>query len=80
MAKVRIKLNRAGVRNLLKSQEMMNICTKLAYRAQASLGDGYEVSYVTGKNRVNASIAAVSYKARKENLENNTILKALGNQ
>lgn len=78
MAKVKVKLNRAGVRNLLKSQEMMNICTHYAYKAQSRLGTGYEVSYVTGKNRVNASIIAATEKAKKENLENNTILKSLG--
>lgn len=75
--KVEVKLNRAGVRQLLKSQEMMNICTKHAFSAKSKLGDGYEVTYRTGKNRVNASIAAVTPKAKRDNLKNNTILKAL---
>ena len=62
----------------MQSQEMMNICTKLAFQAQSKLGDGYEVTYMTGKSRVNASIGAKSAEAVKENYENNTILKALG--
>lgn len=78
MSKVKVKLNSKGVRNLMKSQEMMNICTHLAYQAQGKLGDGYKVTYMTGKTRVNASIGAESAEAIKENYENNTILKALG--
>lgn len=75
--KVKIVLNRAGVRELMRSQEMSNICTQYAYSAQGRLGDGYEVTCQTGKNRVNAEVAAVSEKARKENSRSNTILKAL---
>lgn len=77
MANVKVVLNRSGVKKLLKSQEMMNICTEQAFRAKSKLGDGYEVTYRTGKNRVNASIAAVSSNAIKENKRKNTILKAL---
>lgn len=77
MAKVEIKLNRRGVKDLLKSQEMMNVCTKQAFRAKSKLGDGYVVSYRTGKTRVNASIAAEKPKAIRENAMKNTILKAL---
>ena len=77
MSKVRISMNRSGVRALLRSQEMMNICTEHAYSAQSRLGEGYEVSYRTGKNRVNAEIAAVTPEAIQENRRNNSILKAL---
>lgn len=75
--KLKVKLNRAGVRSLLRSQEMMNICKKYAYSAQSRLGDGYSVTYQTGKNRVNASIAAVTPAAVQENGKTNSILKAL---
>lgn len=79
ISNLKITLDRKGVRELLKSQEMMNICTEFAYRAQSHLGEGYAVTYMTGKNRVNASIFAETPEAQKENLKNNTILKALGN-
>lgn len=75
--KFKFELNREGVRELLRSPEMMEICKEYADRAQASLGDGYEVSTYTGTNRVNAMVAAESYEAKKENLEDNTILKAV---
>ena len=76
--KIKVKLNRGEVRKLLRSQEMMNICTEFAYSAQSRLGEGYEVSYRTGKNRVNAEVAAVSQEERQENSDNNSIMKALG--
>lgn len=75
--KFRFELNRAGVRQLLRSNEAMDVCKGYADRALQRLGEGYDVSTHTGKNRVNASINAVYYQAKKENLENNSILKAL---
>lgn len=74
---VEFVLNREGVRELLRSNEMMEICKRSANEALESLGDGYEVSTFVGGNRVNAEIEAVTYEARKENSENNTILKSL---
>ena len=77
MSKVKFKLNRAGVRELLKSDEMMQVCKNYADKARAQLGEGYKVSPHTGKRRVNVSVSAQTYKARKENAENNSILKAV---
>ena len=77
MSKMVFKLNLAGVRRLMKSQAMMGICKNYAGRAVERLGDGYEADSYVGVNRVNASVKAVSYKARKENAESNTILKAV---
>lgn len=77
MAKVEIKLNREGVRELLRSDEMKAICEERANNALKNLGAGYSVNTFTGKNRVNAEITADTFKAKKENLETNSILKAL---
>ncbi len=76
--KVRIELNWGGVRSLLKSGEMQAICEEHARAATSRLGPGYEVTSRTGKNRCNSEVAAVTREAKKENLENNSILKALG--
>lgn len=73
----KIILNRTGVKELLQSDDMMQVCKEHAYKAQSQLGDGYEVTYRKGKNRVNAEVAAVSDKARSENMKKNTILKAV---
>lgn len=78
MAKFKFELNRDGVRELMQSNEMKAICEEYANSALNSLGDGYEVSTYTGKSRVNASVIAVTYAARKENSQNNSILKAVG--
>lgn len=75
--KMKLVLNREGVRQMLRSAEMMDICGEYALRAEKRLGEGYEATLHTGKNRVNASVAAVSQRARKENHENQTILKAV---
>lgn len=77
MANVKVVLNSAGVRELLRSNEMMSICKEQADKALSRLGPGYEVTTHTGTTRVNASIGAVSYEAMRDNMENNSILKAL---
>lgn len=71
------KLNVAGVRKLLRSQEAMNVCRGYADRALQRLGDGYESTTYVGRNRVNASVRATTYKTRKKNRDENTILKAV---
>lgn len=77
MAKVKVELNRAGVRELMQSSEMMAVCKKYADNAVGRLGAGYEVTTMVGRTRVNAEVAAVTYEARKDNSKNNTILKAI---
>lgn len=77
MAKVRFELNREGVRELLRSKEMMDVCQEYANNALGKLGDGYEVTTHTGTNRVNAEVAAVTAAAKKENLSDNSIIKAV---
>ena len=78
MGNVRFELNREGVRELLTSSEMKAVCENYANKAVSSLGEGYEMTTYTGKSRVNASVIATTYAARKENAENNSILKAVG--
>lgn len=78
MAKFKFELNRSGVRKLLQSPEMEAICEEYANNALNSLGDGFEVSTYVGRTRVNASIIATTFEARKENSETNCILKAVG--
>lgn len=77
MAKTKIVLNKSGVRAILQSDEMKAICEEHANRALGRLGPGYTVSSMAGATRVNASIYAESTEAKRDNSENNTILKAL---
>lgn len=79
MAKLRIKLNRRGVRDLMKSQEIMDECVRLAQQKANQAGSGYvaDSGYV-GKNRVNAMVYPSSAAARQDNYHNNTLLKVFG--
>lgn len=78
MAKLEFKLNRAGVSKLLKSQKAAEVCEAHANRVRERCGDGYVVTkQVGGKTRSNASVMAVTVEARRENLENNILEKAL---
>lgn len=77
MANVKVVLNREGVRELLRSDAMMKVCSEYANAALGRLGKGYEVTTHVGKNRVNAEIKAETFMARKDNRENNSILKSL---
>ena len=43
------ELNRSGVRKLLKSKEMQNGLSSVAFAAQSRLGDGYMASYYTAR-------------------------------
>lgn len=78
MADFRVELNSDGVRELLQSSEMAGICRSLAEGIAGRAGTGYEVTTYTGKTRVNASVHAATEEARKDNLKNNTLLKAVG--
>ena len=77
MSKVRFKLNRAGVRELLRSTGTANACREHANKVAARCGSGYEVSTYKGTTRANASVKAVTEEAIQENYENNTLVKAL---
>lgn len=77
MSKTVFKLNRSGVANLMKSEAMQGVLTKKANAIKNRCGDGYEQDIYVGQNRANAMVTASSYKAKKDNLKNNTILKAV---
>lgn len=75
--KIRIQLNSAGVREMLRSTQMQSIVSEHAEEIAKRCGDGYGVSAYRGKNRVNASVGAETAEAAAENMRNNTILKAV---
>lgn len=77
MAKVEFELNHEGIRELLKSDEVGQMCEGYADRALGSLGKGYAKKVRVAPTRVYAKVYARSKKAKAENLEENLILKAL---
>ena len=78
MSNFKFKLDRKGVRELLKSSEMAAICVEYANATRAKVGNDYSVTTHYGKNRVNASVHAETEAAVKDCKKNNTLLKALG--
>lgn len=54
MANVEIELNSAGIRELLKSSEIANVCENHAARMTRAAGVEYVADVYEGKNRVNA--------------------------
>ena len=79
MANVKFELNRAGVRELLTSSAMQNVLEQYGSAAVRRLGDGYEaVNGATAKSvRAKCKVQATTFEARRDNLKNNTILKAV---
>lgn len=74
---VRVKLNSKGVRALLQSDDIRNVCAQHALKAVAHLGTGYETNTYTGKTRANAGIRAKTRQARRDALKDNSIWKAV---
>lgn len=54
MANVEIELDSAGVRALLKSAEIADVCEKQAARMTRATGIEYVPDIYVGRNRVNA--------------------------
>ena len=80
MAKnVHIELNSDGIVELLKSNEIMGVLKEQGQGMLSRLGEGYAMSeYNKGKSRANVSVYAETQEARRDNLNNNTLLKAVG--
>lgn len=77
MAKNKFKLDYKGVGELLKSEPMQKVLSDYATNIRNRCGDGYEQDIYVGKNRANAMVSATTYQAKKDNMDNNTLLKAV---
>lgn len=77
MSKVKFELNRKGVADLMKSGNMQSILKMHATNIKNRAGTGYEQDVHIGKNRANARVWAESSQAKKDNMNNNTILKSV---
>ena len=74
-SKMKFQLNRKGVRDLMRSPEMKEVIESHARAMQGRAGDGYTVRY--GKSRTVAFVETGSDGAAQDNLDNNTLLKAV---
>ena len=75
---LKVELNRSEVsKQTLKGEGTVSLCQRLAKDMQSRAGEGYETSTFKGRNRVNVSVGAGTKEAYKDNMENNTLLKAM---
>lgn len=77
MAKMKFKLNRSGVAALMKSNQMQGVLEEKATGVRNRAGEGYKQDIYVGKTRPNAMVYADTYQAKKDNMKNNTLLKAV---
>ncbi len=80
MSKVRFVRNRAGIRELLKSDGIVKECEKLAsdrLSKASSAASGYTMSIRNYPERTGYAVYAEDYPAIADNLKNNTLLKLL---
>lgn len=77
MSNIKVVLNSAGVRELLRSDWAMGICQAQADIMARRAGKGYATSAYTGVNRVNVSVFPRHEDAEKQNLKDNTLIKSM---
>lgn len=77
MSNIRVELNHDGVKEFLHSPELLALLKGYADEAAAQLGEGYKAETYHASSRNIASVYTDTDEARRKNLENNSILKAV---
>lgn len=77
MAKTYVKLNYAGVREVLRSDGVQSVLNEYAGNVLNRLSDGYEMEE-RKTDRAVAVVYAATPKARRDNSKNNSLIKAGG--
>ncbi len=77
MSKVKIELNRAGVRDLLQSTDMQSLLREHAEAIAGRAGEGYGADSVVLSTRAVASAYTETFEAMRDSMKNNTLLKAV---
>lgn len=75
--KPKFYINRAGGRALMQSTEMQNLLRELASGVQGRAGSGFESEIYVAGTRAVATVSAATREAYRDNLQNNTLSKAL---
>lgn len=77
MGNVKIVLNRAAVRNLLRSEPVRKDLEKRADRIAAAAGLGFESDSRVGQNRARAEVRAATLNAKGAEARERRLTKAL---
>ena len=75
---IKVELNHTAVGELLKSSEMQELVKSYADEIAERAGEGYASDTYSAGSRVIASAYTETEEAMEDNLENNTLLKAMG--
>ena len=74
---LRIDINDAGLQALMKSPEMDSFLKENAARIAGACGKGYDYNALMGRKRATARVFTETRAAARDNMQNNTILKAV---
>ena len=74
---VEVKLNSAGIRELMKSTEIKSVCREKALQVLSMSGQGYDMGERHYPSRTGFAVYPVTAKAYYDNLKNNTLVKAV---
>lgn len=81
MAKKGLVLRKNEIRKMLKSDEIAEVCKQEAQAiqstAQAISGEEYGIRQVKLKTRVGFNVYPETKEAKKDNFENNTLMKSV---
>lgn len=77
--KVKVELNINGLRELMKSQEMQDHLQQAGEEIARSAGEGYGVRTHVADYTAITNVYPETKEAAKDNLENNTLLRAASN-
>lgn len=77
MARLKVELNIGAVGGLLRSDEMREVLQQEAQKIVNRCGPGYESSARRRPTRQTAAVFARTRAARQDNMDNNTLLKAM---
>ena len=77
---LRVDIDQKAVRKVfLESPETLGFCRQIATQVQAKCGDGYEIKeHPSGRTRASVTVYAATQDARRDNLDNNTLLRSIG--
>ena len=75
---IKVELNHEAVGEMLKSSEMQELIKSYADDIAKRAGEGYASDTYNAGSRVIASAYTETEEAMEDNLENNTLLKAMG--
>lgn len=77
MSKVKVRLNKSGVRKLLKSSEVANECMDHARQIQGRAGEHYATEVRNYPERTGAAVYPADPEGYYDNLKNNTLVRLI---